>query len=343
MAEAAIRAPSGGNAQPWHLEVAERSVTLRLAPELSSTMDVKFRASAVALGAAVFNARVAVAAHGHRAHVSLSEGDERAPLYATVRWSVGEDRELAELHGPMMIRETNRNHGTPTPIGQDAAAAMASAAVREGARLRLLTSRDDIDVSATLLAAADRIRYLTPHLHAEMFAELRWPLDPSPDSGIDVRSLELPPADLAVLDVLRRPEVVAQLAKWDAGEVLGEDTRDRVKAGAAVGVISMRGNTLPDYARAGSAVEAVWIAAQRNGLAVQPVSPVFLYAHDGRDMHELSPAFHDELGRLQYTFRELASTPPDESQALVLRFTRAPRTSVRSRRRALRQHLSPRG
>jgi molybdopterin/thiamine biosynthesis adenylyltransferase len=92
-----------------------------------------------------------------------------------------------------------------------------------------------------------------------------------------------------------------------------------------------------------SAVEAVWLAAQRNGLAVQPVSPVFLYAHDGGDIHELSPAFHEELGRLQYTFRGLASTPPDESQALVLRFTRAQRTSVRSRRRALRQHLSPRG
>ena len=40
----------------------------------------------------------------------------------------------------MMIRKTNRNHGTRTPIGQDAAAAMTSAAVREGARLRLLTS-----------------------------------------------------------------------------------------------------------------------------------------------------------------------------------------------------------
>jgi molybdopterin/thiamine biosynthesis adenylyltransferase/nitroreductase len=343
VAEAAIRAPSGGNAQPWHVEVADRSVTLRLAPELTSTMDVGFRGSAVALGAAVFNARVAAAAHGHRARVSLLEGDERAPLHATVRWSVGEDPELAELHGPMMIRETNRNHGTPTPIGPDAATAMVSAAAREGARLTLLTARDDIDVGATLLAAADRIRYLTPRLHAEMFAELRWPLDPSPESGIDVRSLELPPADLAVLDVLRRPEVVAQLAQWDAGEVLGEDTRDRVKAGAAVGVVSMRGNALPDYARAGSAVEAVWIAAQRHGLAVQPVSPVFLYAHDERDMDELSPTFREELGRLQYNFRELASTPQDESQALVLRFTRAPRTSVRSRRRPLRQHLSPQG
>jgi molybdopterin/thiamine biosynthesis adenylyltransferase/nitroreductase len=343
VAAAAIRAPSGGNAQPWHIEIADSAITLRLATELTSTMDLGFRGSAVALGAAVFNARVAVAARRHRPEVSLAQGDERAPLQATVRWVSGEEPDLAELYGPMLRRETNRHQGTAVPIDDAVASAMVTAAEREGARFRLLTSRNDIQSSAMLLAAADRIRYLTPHLHAEMFAELRWPFDPSPESGIDIRSLELPAADLAVLDVLRRPEVVAQLAQWDAGEVLGDDTRDRVNAAAAVGVVSMRGFTLPDYARAGSAIEAVWITAQRHGLAVQPVSPVFLYAQDDRDIQELSPPFRDELYRLQYNFRELASTPPDEAQALVLRFTGAPRPSVRSRRRALRQHLSPQG
>jgi molybdopterin/thiamine biosynthesis adenylyltransferase len=337
VAEAANRAPSGGNAQPWHVDVAEGSVTLRLATECTSTMDVAFRASAVALGAAVFNARVAVAASGHRAAASFTQGDERTPLVATVRWSAGAEPELAALHAPMLRRETNRRHGTAVPIDEDVATALIAAAEHEGARLRLLTSRNDIRSSAELLAAADRIRYLTPHLHAEMFAELRWPLDPSPDSGIDVRSLELPPGDLAVLDVLRRPEVVAQLAEWDAGEVLGEDTRDRVNAGAAVGIVSMRGTTLLDYARAGSAVEAVWITAGRHDLAVQPVSPVFLYAHDDKDLSNLSPAYRDELDRLQYNFRKLTRTPPDESHALVLRFTRAPQPSVRSRRRSLAQ------
>jgi molybdopterin/thiamine biosynthesis adenylyltransferase len=343
VADAAIRAPSGGNAQPWHVEIAENSVTLRLATEFTSTMDVGYRASAVAVGAAVFNARVAVAARGHRAEASFSEDDEGTPLLATVRWSAGAEPELAELHGLMLRRETNRHHGAAVPIDDDVATALIAAAEREGARLRLLTARNDIQSSAELLAAADRIRYLTPRLHAEMFAELRWPLDPLPDSGIDVRSLELPPGDLAVLDVLRRPEVVAQLAEWDAGEVLGEDTRDRVTAGAAVGIVSVRGSTLLDYARAGSAVEAVWITAGRHGLAVQPVSPVFLYAHDDRDLSELSPVYRNELDRLQYNFRELARTSPDESQALVLRFTGAPRPSVRSRRRSLRQYPSPQG
>ena len=38
------------------------------------------------------------------------------------------------------------------------------------------------------MAAADRIRYLTPRLHAEMFAELRWPDSPDADSGIDIEA-----------------------------------------------------------------------------------------------------------------------------------------------------------
>jgi hypothetical protein len=55
---AAIRAPSGGNAQPWHIEAGPDVITIRLAPEHSSTMDVGFRGSAVALGATLFNAKV---------------------------------------------------------------------------------------------------------------------------------------------------------------------------------------------------------------------------------------------------------------------------------------------
>ena len=59
---AAIRAPSASNAQPWHIEAGSDDITIRLAPEHTSTLDVGYRASAVALGAALFNAKVAAAA-----------------------------------------------------------------------------------------------------------------------------------------------------------------------------------------------------------------------------------------------------------------------------------------
>jgi hypothetical protein len=343
IAAAAIRAPSGGNAQPWNIEARGGSVSVRLAPEHSTTMDVEYRASAVAVGAATFNARVAAAAHGLIGNVDLQPGDEASPLSAIVHLSSGDDAELSTLYEAMLGRETNRRRGDRAPIPGQTLALLDLAARNEGARLQILSDPADVEMAATILAAADRIRYLTPRLHAEMFEELRLPGDPSPDSGIDIRSLELGPAHLVMLDILRRSEVMADLAAWNAGTALGDDTYGRVAASSAIGVISVRGQSLTDYARGGSAVESVWIRAQQHGLAVQPVSPAFLYAHDEKDLRELSPTFAGHLGDLQYNFRKLANTEAGESQVLVLRFTRAPRPSVPSRRRGLHRVSSPPG
>jgi molybdopterin/thiamine biosynthesis adenylyltransferase len=341
VAAAAIRAPSGGNAQPWHIEARGGSVSVRLAPEHSTTMDVGYRASAVAVGAATFNARVAAAAHGLIGNVDFQPGDEASPLSAIVRLSPGDDADLSPLYEAMLGRETNRRRGDRAPIPGQILELLDSAARNEGARLQILSDPADLEIAATILAAADRIRYLTPRLHAEMFDELRSPGDPSPDTGIDIRSLELEPAHLVMLDILRRSEVMADLAAWNAGTALGDDTYGRVAASSAIGVICVRGESLTDYARGGSAVESVWIRAQQHGLAVQPVSPAFLYAQDEKNLGELSPAFAGHLGDLQYNFRKLANTEAGESQVLVLRFTRAPRPSVSSRRRGLHRVSSP--
>lgn len=343
VAAAAARAPSGGNAQPWHIEARDGSVLIRLAPEHTTTMDVRYRASAVALGAATFNARVAAAAHGFVGTVDFQSGDEASPLSAMVHLATGDDPELTPMYEAMLSRETNRRRGDRVPIPAETLELLGSVARSEGARLQILGESAEIDRAAAILAAADRIRYLTPRLHADMFTELRLPGDPFPESGIDVRSLELDPADHVMLDILRRPEVMANLAAWEAGSALGDDTYERIIASAAVGVISVLGQSLSDYAHGGSAVEKVWIRAQQHGLAVQPVSPAFLYAHDDEDLRELSPAFAEDLGNLQYNLRKLADTEEGESQVLVLRFCRAPRPSVPSRRRGLHGVSSPLG
>lgn len=334
IAMAANRAPSGGNAQPWHIESSRNLLSLRLATKYTTTMDVGYRGSAVALGAAAFNARVAAAEHGLTGQIEWRRGDEGTPLHGVMALSPGSAPELAALYEPMLQRETNRARGTAAPIPADILQTLATAVRDEGARVQILDSATDVEAAAGLLAEADRIRYLTPTLHREMISELRWPGDPAPDSGLDVTSLGLDPADLVLLDILRRPDVMAKLSDWNAGAALGEDTYERVTGSSAVAVVSIPGRRLTDYAQAGSAVEALWVHAQKHGLAVQPVSPVFLYAHDDRDREELSAAHADALRDLQYAFRQLTATDNNESQALVLRLSFAPRPSVRSRRRS---------
>jgi hypothetical protein len=335
IAAAANRAPSGGNAQPWQVETRSDSVVIRLVPERTSLMDVNFRGSAVAVGAALFNARVAAAAHQVLGPIEVTQADSDTPLLATLRLGSGTDSRLAELHEPMLQRETNRHRGQPHPLPEPTLEALRAAAESEGGRLTLLTEPTVLDDVAKIFAAGDRIRYLTPDLHREMFAELRWPGDEPADTGIDVRSLELDPSDQAVLDLLRRPDVMAELARWDAGSALGEDAAARIRSTSALGIVSMRGDQLTDFARAGAAVEAAWIAAGRLGVAVQPLSPVFLHAVDAAELADMSPPYGAELERLRVEFRRVAGIPADESLALVMRLTSpAPPPSVRSRRRS---------
>ncbi|MBB3748051.1 molybdopterin/thiamine biosynthesis adenylyltransferase [Mycolicibacterium sp. BK634] len=332
VAAAARRAPSGGNMQPWNIVSHNDSVIVELDPKYTSTMDVAYRASAVAIGAATFNARVAAAALGVLGPVTITEGDDPVPLRAVVELAEGHDDTLAALYGPMLERGTNRHRGTPAPLTAASVADLDAAARAEGGALRLLTDRADMERAAAILAATDRIRYLQPRLHAEMISEVRWPGDDDSD-GLDIRGLELANADMATLDILRRGDVMARLAQWNAGAALGQDVTERVLSSSALGVVTVVGRTLTDYACAGAATEAVWIAAQQLGLGVQPVSPVFLYAHDDRDLDELAAEHVEELRDLQAQFRALTGTDTDEAQALVLRFSHAPSPSVRSRRR----------
>src|SRR6185437_12959622 len=177
---------------------------------------------------AVFNAKIAAAAHHVLGPLTLVEDGVDTPLQATLSLCAGDNGELAALYRAMLARETNRRRGTPSTLPEGAVELLHSVADREGARLRLLTGRSELDSAAAILAATDRIRYLTPRLHQEMISEVRWPGDASPDTGIDVRSLELDAGGLAVLDILRRPDVMRHLAQWNAGTALVDETRDHV-------------------------------------------------------------------------------------------------------------------
>jgi hypothetical protein len=76
----------------------------------------------------------------------------------------------------------------------------------------------------------------------------------------------------------------------------------------------------------------VWITAQQRGLAVQPTSPIFLYANDVDELTELSMPFAGALEELQMEFRQLVRLPADAFPALVLRLAVGGSASVRSRR-----------
>ncbi|NEW45209.1 Rv1355c family protein [Nocardia cyriacigeorgica] len=336
----AQRAPSGGNVQPWTLHADGDEIRIDLDRSATTAMDIGYRGSAVALGAALYNARVAASAHGVLGAHELVESDDPAdaPISAVLR-RTGRPADAPAADYPLTLtRETNRRLGDSSPIPADVLAELAAAAAAEGATLRSVTDRDGIDRAADLLAESDRIRYLTPLLHEQLFAELRWAGEDL-SIGIDARTLELAPDEKAAMQIGRRADVMAQLHNWSAGAALGDYARDRVRSSSAVVAVTFTDppgtdeRSLAGYVRAGGAVQRVWIQAGRSGLAVQPMSPVFLYSRRHRDSNAISPAYADTLASLQGCFLDLLGVPEHETMALVLRLSYAAAAGVRSRRR----------
>jgi hypothetical protein len=329
---AARLAPSGGNTQPWTFSVNDTRLLINLDPDQTSTLDLAFRGSYVGIGAALFNARVAAAYHRLLGPAdTVVSGPEPLPA-ARLSFGDSSDSALAELYGPMLQRVSNRHLTEPRDLPEHVIPELRRAAQQEGAEAFVVNDRAQLHQLAELFGESDRVRFLTAHLHQEMMRELRWPGVDDLDWGLDVRTLELDASDLAKLGVARRPDVMATLAEQDLGRALGEMSRTRVANTSGFVVITVDGSAPGDYIRGGQAVERTWIRAEQLGLAVQVISPVFIYAVDSTDYEQLSMSYADRLRTLHKEFNQLTGIG-NRHIALTMRIGYAPPISARSRRR----------
>lgn len=333
-------APSGGNVQPWSVSATDSAVAISMVRDRSTTMDHDFRGTYVAIGAASYNARVAAARHGRKAVVQWLPEGAGSDVAVAIDLRDGDEPELANQYSAMVQRISNRSIGRRAALGVRAKADLSAAAAAEGATLHIIDDANRLAALADVLAESDRLRYLTPVLHEQMMSELKWPGRDRLDTGIDVRTLDLDDTDLAKLQVAARPEVVRNLAAWDGGSALGDDTRDRINASSALVVVTGPGHSELHYLQGGTAVERVWITAEQLHLGVQPVSPVFLYAVEDSDFQAISSPFHQQLSVLRTRFSDLFGLGANDTPMLVLRVSHDPGHAVRSERLPLAEILT---
>jgi molybdopterin/thiamine biosynthesis adenylyltransferase len=329
--DAARRAPSGGNVQPWRFEAEDNEIRFFIVPERTSTMDVAHRATYVGIGAALFNARVQAAAMKKLGPVKLFPEGRPSHLVASMQLGTSDDVAITPLREYVHTRTSNRRIGKPSEIDAETVASLTRGVEREGARLLFATDRERINAGAEILAASDRLRFLLPTVHQEMLSEIRWPGRDSLDEGLDVRTLELDPGGYAALEILGRSDVMAHLSDWRAGSALGMRMQASVMTSSALAMITVPRADPMWYLRGGSAMERFWLSAEMHGLAVQPTSPVFLYAVDESDMLVMAgERYLDEMHNLSERFHEFWGLGDGETAILVFRVFQAPPPSVHS-------------
>jgi len=339
--DAARRAPSGGNVQPWRFEADDEEIRFFIVPERTSTMDVAHRATYVGIGAALFNARVQASALKKLGPVKLFPEGRPSHHVASIRLGTSDDVAISPLREYLHSRSSNRRIGQPSAIDNETVSTLMRGVEREGAQLHIMTERELIKAGAELLAASDRLRFLLPTVHQEMVSEIRWPGRDALDEGLDVRTLELDPGGYAALEILSRPDVMGHLSDWRAGSALGLRMHASVVTSSALAMITVPRADPTWYVRGGAAMERFWLSAEMHGLAVQPASPVFLYAVDESDMRVLAGERHlDEMFALSERFHQFWGLSDGETAVMVFRVFQAPPPSVHSVRLPLNQVLS---
>lgn len=339
--DAARRAPSGGNVQPWRFEADGDEIRFYLVARGTSKMDIRHRASYLAIGAALFNARVAAAALHVVGQVQLFPESKSSLHVATLHLGEGMDPEIELLEPYLLSRATNRRIGQATALEPSHLEMMARAVEKEGARLRVETDRDRIARLGIMLADADRMRYLIPEIHGQMMHEIRWPGRDPLDEGLDVRTLEMDPGSLGLVQLLSRADVMDNLREWRAGRVLGLRSQVAINSSSGVMLLTVPRAEPQWYVRAGAAMERLWLLGEKLGLAMQPVSPLYLFATTEEELIELGGERRvNELMEHSERFRDAWSMSDSEVPGMVLRVFHADAPSVHSIRLPLEHSLS---
>jgi nitroreductase len=253
---AAIAAPSVHNTQPWlfrlganHVDVyADRSRHLPV-------IDPRSRELAISVGAAVFNLRVAILAHGHLPVQQLLACPDEPDLLARV--SLGSrttpPRTALALSRAIPQRHTNRRPFTDVPVPRDVLAELADAAEAEGAVLVMV----DAEVRDAVFSLVRE-------------AEGRWREDPAYWQELAQWTMDAP----------GRPDGVppAAFGPWSAMELVPLRDFGIIQPGRArcatdfetshtIAMLYTQGDTTAEWLRAGQALERVLLTATVRGLA----------------------------------------------------------------------------
>lgn len=336
MALAASFAPSPGNIQPWKINWVKNKLNLEIDRALTTTMDLKWRGAMVSLGAASLNAEI-VAAH-HAVACEIRQFPVKSKPDLVTRLSLGKvsniKNSLKSLYPYLLSRKTNRLLSERKPLSAKIMKDLSSISKQYPVKLHMLSTPKQLADYAEISVESDRLRHLSENLHKEMMSELVWPGKDSLEQGIDARTLGLEAKDLNVLPILERSDVMEQLSAWDAGQALGDYNKDRICNASAMVVITINKDSDLDYLVGGKALQHFWLMAEKNGVSVQPISPIFLYANDDEDIQQLVPAvYQGNVSALQKKFNTLLNIKSGEFPVLVVKLSFSDDSEFRSLRR----------
>jgi nitroreductase len=340
--QAALRAPSGDNCQPWRFAVQGNTIRLLLDPAADdSFFNVAQLASWISCGAAAENLALAAGRCGLSSQVSMGTS-ARAGLDITLIPTAADEDPLQRF---VWERHTNRTLYDARPLEPAARRQIEAAATPHGARLLLLTDREPIREAARLVSAADTIRSSHRELHEHLMRMIRFTSQEAlaKRDGFPLKNLEAGAAGEWLLRHTRPWPVMAALNRLGLGKMIAKISYQGICSASAVGILKIQGGLPADFARGGRALERVWLTAARLGLDFQPMTAITLFRLRWRlnGPADFSPAHRRLLAGLWPRYDRLFEVEEDESHIMLFRLGHGRPVACRTLRKPLSHFISP--
>jgi sulfur-carrier protein adenylyltransferase/sulfurtransferase len=347
--QAAVRAPSGDNCQPWHFVVHDHTVKILLdASADRSFFNVAQSASLISCGAAAENLVLAAGRFGLCAGVDLKTAGAGVRIDITLKQGAsGED----PLQRFIWERHTNRTLYDRSPLDKADAECIRGAAEQFGdTELILLTEPAQIRAVARLVFKVDQIRSTHRGLHEQLMRMIRFTQSEAPDKrdGFALKNLEAGAAGEWLLRHTRSWPVMSALNRVGLGKMIAMISYQGVRSASAVGLLKVKSGEAHQLIEGGRALERIWLTVASLGLDLQPMTAATLFRMRWQmgGATEFSPSHRKLLNRLWPRYEKIFDVQNDsETHIMLFRIGRGRPVGCRTLRKPLtaftRMHVAP--
>lgn len=324
IAQAATRAPSGDNVQPWRIALHETGVHIHAARNAdTSFFNYRQTATLLACGAAAQNALFAAGSVGLEANLALfpDEGnsDHVASLHCT---PVGvQSHEI--MTAALWRRHTNRRMYATRPLPPEVRDRVEHITnEQQDATLIWAAAPAQRKALARAVFLADRVRVERADLHEHLMRLIRFEPQQGPyGDGLPLRNLEAGPLGELYLRCLRPWPAMRFANATGLGRLMPLHGALGVLRSGGVALLLANGEAETDIVRAGMAWQRAWCALEHMGYALQPLAalPLLHLRIRTGDAASLSPGHVSLLEKAWNLLAEALPHPTDKLPVMLFR------------------------
>jgi molybdopterin/thiamine biosynthesis adenylyltransferase/nitroreductase len=340
--DAAKKAPSGGNNQPWRWHYQQKKLHLFLDESTAlAYLDPEFISSYTSVGSAIENLLLAAATQN--LHVNWQLTPQYTPKHIAVfTFSSGAEPKPEELLLAQQIplRHTNRQSPPRAILANTALEHLTQLVAQvDGAELSFVTEPEKIKLLSQIATQTDLLRMFIPEAHEDFITrEMRWTEEEAleTEDGIGIHTLDLNNNDQVGIRLLRDRRMIDFLKKIKGGSAFSRLLTQQFTTSSAIGLITMPNNKPSSWISGGIAAEKMWLGATALGLQIHPVNVplIFFYKNSIEKNLSLAEESKKELSVAETQLNSIFEKPQDRTSIFMFRVFKANASPQRTIRKS---------